>query len=313
MNLPKQYSDLKEFKKVMFLYDSALKEIETKIEILNNEFKLHNKYNPIEHVTSRIKTPQSIAKKLHHNGKEFTIENIVKYINDIAGIRIICSFKTDIFNIAEAISRQNDVKVLKIKDYVTNPKENGYSSYHMIVAVPIYLTDKVIDTKVEIQIRTIAMDYWASLEHKIYYKFEGNAPMHIREELKECANIISLLDDKMLSINDEVMNYKIQDSHETERILDVEPRMIESFGHIYEEDNESIDINYMGDSFLLEDYNVVDEVDNNKNKQEKGFAFNKTKDKETTSKKVKANNKKKNNDKIDMNLLNFFKLNTGQV
>ena len=106
----------------------------------------------------------------------------------------------------------------------------------MIVAVPIYLTDKVIDTKVEIQIRTIAMDYWASLEHKIYYKFEGNAPIHIREELKECADIISLLDDKMLAINNETMNYKIKESNESERILDVESKVIESFGHVYDEE-----------------------------------------------------------------------------
>ncbi len=208
MNLPKKYSDAKDFNKLMFLYDSALKEVETKIEILNNEFQMNGDYNPIEHVTSRIKTPQSIAKKLRHNEKEFTIENIVKNINDIAGIRIICSFKSDIFRIGEAISRQSDVKVLKIKDYVTNPKENGYASYHMVVAVPIYLSNSVMDTKVEIQIRTIAMDYWASLEHKIYYKFEGNAPTHISKELKECADIVTYLDEKMLSINNEVENYK---------------------------------------------------------------------------------------------------------
>lgn len=209
MNLPKKYSDAKDFQKVMFLYDSALKEVETKIEILNNEFKMNGDYNPIEHIVSRIKTPQSIAKKLRHNEKEFTIENVVKYIHDIAGIRIICSFRSDIFKIAEAISKQNDVKVIKIKDYVTNPKENGYASYHMIVTVPIYLSNAVMDTKVEIQIRTISMDYWASLEHKIYYKFEGNAPTNISKELKECADIVSYLDEKMLSINNEVENHKM--------------------------------------------------------------------------------------------------------
>ena len=122
------------------------------------------------------------------NNREPFISNIIKYINDVAGIRIICSFTTDIYTIAELIAHQNDVNVLKIKDYISRPKANGYMSYHMIVSVPVYLSQKVIYTKVEIQIRTIAMDFWASLEHKIYYKFDGQAPEHIRRELKECAD-----------------------------------------------------------------------------------------------------------------------------
>ena len=139
--------------------------------------------------------------------KELTVENIIRYINDVAGVRIICSFTSDIYRIADAITKQNDVTVLKIKDYLAHPKPNGYTSYHMIVSVPIFLSNDVIDTKVEIQIRTIAMDFWASLEHKIYYKFEGKAPEGIRDELRECANIISFLDQKMLSINESVQNY----------------------------------------------------------------------------------------------------------
>ena len=126
---------------------------------------------------------------------------------DGAGYGIICTFTSDIYRIADAITNQNDVTTLKIKDYIANPKPNGYTSYHMIVSVPIFLSNDVIDTKVEIQIRTIAMDFWASLEHKIYYKFEGKAPEGIREELRECANIISFLDQKMLSINESVKNY----------------------------------------------------------------------------------------------------------
>ncbi len=311
MNLPKQYNDVKDFKKVMFLYDSALKEVETKIEILNNEFKMDNKYNPIEHVTSRIKSPQSIAKKLRHNGKEFTIENIVKYINDIAGIRIICSFRTDIFNIAEAISRQNDVKVLKVKDYVTNPKENGYSSYHMIVSVPIYLTDAVIDTKVEIQIRTIAMDYWASLEHKIYYKFEGNAPIHISKELKECADIISLLDEKMLSINNKAMNYKLKEIKKTDRSLVVESKMIESFGHVYEEEYEDNNSKYDQYQFLLEDYKENEE--NERKKLKEKVSKSESKKKGTINKRLKINREKVINEKNDRKLLSFFNLNTNQI
>lgn len=204
MELPIFYDEAEEWSNALLLYNSALKEINTKLEILNGEFKLAHQYNPIEHITSRVKSPESIAKKIRHKGKELTVENIVKYINDIAGIRIICSFTSDIYRIADLIAKQNDIKVLKIKDYIMQPKENGYASYHMIVSVPIFLSNSVIDTKVEIQIRTIAMDFWASLEHKIYYKFEGNAPEDIRKELKECADIVNYLDQKMLSLNEEV-------------------------------------------------------------------------------------------------------------
>ncbi|MEG2440246.1 MAG: GTP pyrophosphokinase family protein, partial [Acetivibrio sp.] len=166
-----------------------------------------HRYNPIEHVKSRIKSPESIAKKMRHSNRELTIENVVRYVNDIAGIRVICSFTSDIYRIADAIIKQNDVEVLKVKDYIIQPKENGYMSYHMIVTVPIFLSNEVVKTKVEIQIRTIAMDFWASLEHKIYYKFEGNAPESIRKELKECAMIASYLDNKMLGLNEEIKRY----------------------------------------------------------------------------------------------------------
>lgn len=201
------YDEEEEWSKALLLYSAALKEISTKLEILNNEFKLAHQYNPIEHITSRLKSAESIARKMRIKQKELTVENIVRYINDVAGVRIICSFTSDIYRIADAITKQNDVTVLKIKDYIINPKPNGYTSYHMIVSVPIFLSNDVIDTKVEIQIRTIAMDFWASLEHKIYYKFEGKAPEGIRDELRECANLISFLDQKMLSINESVKNY----------------------------------------------------------------------------------------------------------
>ena len=204
MDLPMYRDETQEWNHALLLYDSAVKEIDTKIQILNNEFKLEHKYNPIEHVTSRIKSMDSIAKKLRNDGKELTVENIVKYVNDVAGIRVICSFTSDIYRIADAISKQSDVKVLKIKDYILNPKPNGYRSYHMIVAIPIFLSDKVTDTKVEIQIRTIAMDFWASLEHKINYKFDGNVPEEIRNQLVDCAGRIRDLDDRMLSLNEEV-------------------------------------------------------------------------------------------------------------
>lgn len=201
------YNEEDEWNRALLLYNAVLKEICTKLEILNNEFQLAHQYNPIEHITSRIKSAQSIARKIRHKGKELTVENILRYVNDVAGVRIICSFTSDIYRIAEAIAKQNDVTVIKVKDYIANPKPNGYTSYHMIVSLPIFLSNDVIETKVEIQIRTIAMDFWASLEHKIYYKFEGKAPQGIRDELRECANIISFLDQKMLSINESVQNY----------------------------------------------------------------------------------------------------------
>lgn len=196
-----------EWNQALLMYDAVLKEISTKLEILNNEFKLAHQYNPIEHITSRIKSAQSIARKIRIKGKELTVENIIKYVNDVAGVRIICSFTSDIYRIAKAIAKQDDVTVLQVKDYISKPKPNGYMSYHMIVAIPIFLSNDVINTKVEIQIRTIAMDFWASLEHKIYYKFDGKAPDGIREELRECANIISFLDKKMLAINETVKKY----------------------------------------------------------------------------------------------------------
>jgi len=189
---------------MMLLYNSALKEVGTKLEILNDEFQHIHQYNPIEHIKSRIKSPESIVKKLKKRGLDSTIENMTEFVNDIAGIRVICSFTSDIYHIAEMIRNQNDIKVISVKDYIISPKESGYKSFHMIVSVPIYLSDSVVDTKVEIQIRTVAMDFWASLEHKINYKLDKNAPERIKRELYECAQMVSLLDDKMLSLNEEI-------------------------------------------------------------------------------------------------------------
>ena len=200
--------DVDSWKTVMLIYNSALKEVGTKLEILNDEFQHVHQYNPIEYIKSRIKTPESIVKKLKRNHYESTIENMVNHVNDIAGIRLVCSFTSDIYRLAEMIGRQNDLTVVSVKDYIKNPKDSGYKSYHMLVTVPIFLTDRVIDTKVEIQIRTIAMDFWASLEHKIYYKFEGDAPEYISRDLRECAGIVSMLDAKMLSLNEAILQAK---------------------------------------------------------------------------------------------------------
>ncbi|MBO5113012.1 MAG: GTP pyrophosphokinase family protein [Lachnospiraceae bacterium] len=197
-------SDIDNWKEVMLIYNSALKQISTKLEILNDEFQHVHRYNPIEHIKSRVKTSESIVKKLKKHGYESTIQNMVEHVNDIAGIRVICSFTSDIYRIAEMISNQSDIKVISVKDYFVNPKPSGYKSYHMLVTVPVYLSDRIVDTKVEIQIRTVAMDFWASLEHKINYKFEGNAPAYIKNELIECSKMASELDRRMLSLNEEI-------------------------------------------------------------------------------------------------------------
>ena len=206
--IPDMRDDVDNWAEVQLVYSSALKEIGTKLEILNDEFGHVHQYNPIEHIKSRIKSPESIVKKLKKNGYESTIPNMVKYVNDIAGIRVICSFTSDIYRIAEMLISQNDIKVVSVKDYILNPKASGYKSYHLIVTVPVFLSARILDVKVEIQIRTVAMDFWASLEHKIHYKFEGNAPEHIRRELVECAMMVSDLDAKMLSLNEEIQALK---------------------------------------------------------------------------------------------------------
>ena len=208
LELPDVQDVMLEYRKIKLLYRSAFKEIRTKLEIFNDEFKLVHQYNPIEHIESRLKTDESITRKLIRKGKEITVENIQKYIDDIAGVRVICSFTPDIYRIVDMISSQDDIEVLKTKDYMLNPKVNGYRSYHLIVRVPIFLSDRVVPTKVEIQIRTVAMDFWASLEHKIYYKYEGNTPEYIKKELRECADLVTFLDSKMLAINEEVRSIR---------------------------------------------------------------------------------------------------------
>lgn len=199
--------DVDNWTELMLIYTSALKQIETKLEILNEEFLHVHCYNPIEHIKSRLKTSESIVKKLKKHGYESTLDNMVKYVNDIAGIRIICSFTSDIYRLADILREQPDIRIISVKDYIVKPKKSGYKSYHMIATVPVYLTDRVLDTKVEIQIRTVAMDFWASLEHKMNYKFEGNAPEHLKNDLVECSKIVSMLDTRMMMLNEEMQKY----------------------------------------------------------------------------------------------------------
>ena len=209
-NIPKADDQVDQWRSVMFLYDSALKKVNTKIEILNNEFANRYDYNPIEHIKSRLKSAESIVMKLKKDGYEVTIENMMECLSDIAGIRIICSFTSDIYQIAGMIASQGDVTVLHVKDYIKNPKPNGYKSYHMVVTVPVYLTDG----PVEIQIRSVAMDFWASLEHQLKYKTEGDVPDEIAAELKDCSDVIANTDQRMQKIYNTLKTNKTENKQE---------------------------------------------------------------------------------------------------
>ena len=200
--------DVDEWRDFLLLYKFALDEMNTKLTILNEEFMLIHSYNPIEHIKSRIKTPKSINEKLIRKGYKPCLENARNHIYDIAGIRIITSFTSDIYQLSKLICKQNGLKIIEVKDYIKKPKSNGYRSLHLLLQVPVYLSDRVEYLNLEVQLRTIAMDFWASLEHKIYYKFEKTVPSYITEQLTECAELANFLDEKMLSINEEIKKYK---------------------------------------------------------------------------------------------------------
>lgn len=185
------------FEKLMFFYKSALTQLETQMRTLKEEFELVYQYDLIDHIETRIKQPQSILKKLEKKKCKKTYINLIEKINDVAGLRIVCTLKDDIFFIKDLIKQNPYINVLEEKDYVTNPKKSGYSSYHMIVEVPVYLTRKTINVKCEIQIRTLAMDFWANFEHKVKYKAENKVGEKASKELVSCAKMISKFDNKM--------------------------------------------------------------------------------------------------------------------
>lgn len=193
--------DVKEepFEKLMFFYKSALKQLELQMNIIKDEFKLIYNYDLIDHINTRIKEPKSIVKKMEKKKYDKTYLNLIEKINDIAGIRIVCTLKDDIFFIRDLVKQIPDIHVLKEKDYVTNPKESGYSSYHIIVEVPVKLTQKTIYVKCEIQIRTLAMDFWASFEHKVKYKTKNDVNPKMSKELVSCAKMINKFDTKMIN------------------------------------------------------------------------------------------------------------------
>lgn len=193
--------------RLLLLSKFGIDEVETKLNIINEEYHFLHSYNPIEHITSRSKEPQNIIQKLKRMGLEPSLENARKYLNDIGGIRVICSLIEDVYTIARLLARQNDIKVLKIKDYIKNPKPNGYRSYHMIVEVPVYLTDRISPVRIEVQIRTVAMDLWAGLEHKIYYKSGLEIPQELKNKIKEAADDMALIDQRLCRIKAEISQY----------------------------------------------------------------------------------------------------------
>lgn len=198
-------SQLSEFQRLLTLYDFALQTVLTKVSILRDEFRLLHDYNPIEHVTSRMKSPESLILKVRRKGIPLTEEGLRENILDIAGVRLTCSFATDVYRVRDMLVRQPDLTILEERDYIANPKPNGYKSLHLIVAVPVYLTDGVEQMTVEIQLRTIAMDLWASLEHKIYYKYDKDVPRHLTDALKLAADVAESLDVSMERIHEEVL------------------------------------------------------------------------------------------------------------
>ncbi|MEY8367285.1 GTP pyrophosphokinase family protein [Anaerovoracaceae bacterium 42-11] len=192
---------LQEYDILMMRYDSAIREVRTKLQILNDELSLAQQ-SPISSISSRRKKTFSILEKLQRQGFPVSLESIEENLNDVAGIRVICSFLDDIYNVADMLKAQDDLKVIQIKDYIKNPKPNGYRSYHMIVEVPVFFSNEKRPMRVEIQIRTVAMDFWATLEHRIKYKQDIPNQDEIIEELKQCADTISQTDERMLSIRE---------------------------------------------------------------------------------------------------------------
>ncbi len=185
-------------------YRAAIKEVRTKIEILSEDFAVCHDYNPIHHMERRLKTPDSIEEKLTRLGKEITIASAKKNIFDIAGIRVVCNFIDDVYTVADMLTSQSDVKLLTEKDYIKNPKPNGYRSLHLVIAIPVYFLDGCEEVIVEVQIRTVAMDFWASLEHQLRYKQNKDISSKIDLELKACAEVSATLDRRMQKIFDEL-------------------------------------------------------------------------------------------------------------
>lgn len=211
--------EMKPWRDLLLVHKFAVEEVKTKLQILDEEFRNIHDYNPIEHIRYRVKKPNSIIEKLIRIGHEPTIENARKHIFDIGGIRIICAFTEDIYRVVDLLERQNDIRIVLLKDYIKSPKPNGYKSLHVHIEIPVYLSSGVVPTRLEIQIRTVSMDFWASLEHKIYYKYRNKAPKNITDELKRCADMISILDSRMLDLKNEISSMEWDQETLTEDVI----------------------------------------------------------------------------------------------
>ena len=190
-----------EFARMLLSYRFGMEELTTKVNILREEFAQLHSYNPIEHISTRLKTPRSIVNKATRKGVVPTIDNLRTHITDIAGLRVTCSFVADTYRVFDALTTQRDVEVLVAKDYIAHPKPNGYRSLHAIVQIPVFLSSGPVDVPVEVQIRTVAMDFWASLEHKIFYKYDGAIPPDVADRLTTAAATAAHLDDEMADLH----------------------------------------------------------------------------------------------------------------
>jgi len=201
----------REFQEAIMMYTCAIREVKTKLEVLNDELSVRNQRNPIEMIKSRVKKPVSIVEKLHRRKLPVSLESMMNHLDDVAGIRVICSFLDDIYSVAGMLVSQDDVTVIAVKDYISHPKPNGYRSYHLIIEVPVFFSDQKKNIRVEVQIRTIAMDFWASLDHQLKYKKDiGIASDAIGEELRQCAEVIAATDERMLEIRQNIEAQGIQ-------------------------------------------------------------------------------------------------------
>lgn len=194
----------RELTRFLMVYKFAIDEVTTKLGILREEFTHLHDYNPIEHVAARLKSPDSIAAKAQRLGTELTLDAIGSTILDIAGVRVTCSFVSDVYTIFSMLAEQSDVTVVEVEDYIAEPKPNGYQSLHAIVEVPVFLSDGPVTVPVELQLRTVAMDFWASLEHKIYYKYDRTVPDELLQELRDTADIAAQLDARMEALHQQI-------------------------------------------------------------------------------------------------------------
>ena len=194
-----------EFRQMMMMYSCAIKEIKTKLQVLNDELSIKRRRNPIEFIKTRVKQPDSIASKLRRKGYPVTVQSVFENLSDVAGVRVICAFIDDIYKVADMLTAQDDIELIKRKDYIKNPKMNGYRSLHLIIEVPVFFSDHKEQIRVEVQIRTIAMDFWASLEHQLKYKKDIDDAESIMYELRACADVINRTDYHMQSLRDRIV------------------------------------------------------------------------------------------------------------